>query len=306
MELADLGIRSYRLSAGTPGASKRVVFILAHPDDETFSCGGAIARYAATGAAVYLVCATNGECGTIAPDLLGERSVAEYRLGELLCAARTLGLHEVHLLNYRDSGMTGTPAGQYQGAFTTVPPTEVIGKLVALLRVIRPQVVVTHGPYGGYGHPDHIRLYETATEAFRLASDPHAFAEYLAAGLAVWSSQRLYYTTYDPGPTKLFIALLRLLGQDPSRYGEHGDINLVEAVQQATPVTCAIEARSWLAIKERSFHCHRSQLGFFAFVLRLPRPVRRRYFASEGYTRAIPPVASGETREQDFFPTVEV
>ena len=77
----------------------------------------------------------------------------------------------------------------------------------------------------------------------------------------------------------------------------------LEAARQVTPVTCAIDALPWLATKERAFRCHRSQLGFFATLLRMPRAIRRPFFGSESYTRAQPPVAPGEARESDFFAT---
>lgn len=301
-QLSGLGIDSHWFSADVPATGRCVVFVFAHPDDETFACGGAITRYAATGATVHSICATRGEGGTIAPALLGDSSVAEFRTAELLCAARTLGMGGVHFLNYRDSGMRGGSGAQHQETFIAAPSTEVTGKLVALLRLLRPQVVITHGPYGGYGHPDHIRLYETTTGAFHLAGHTASFPEHQEAGLASWSPQRLYYTTFDARPTRLFIGLQRLLLKDPSRYGEHGDINLLEAARQVTPATCTIEVRPWLAIKERAFRCHRSQLGFFAFLLRLPLPVRRQFLATESYTRVIPPIASDEPHEGDFFP----
>jgi len=300
--LIELGIATHWLAGEAPAPAGCLVFILAHPDDETFGCGGAIARYAARGTAVHYICATYGEAGTIDADVLGNSSVADFRTAELLCAARTLGMRAVHLLGYRDSGMSGAPEGKHQEAFIAAPQEEVTGKLTALLRVLRPQVVVTHGPYGGYGHPDHIRLYETVTDAFTAAGDPSRFAEHHEAGLAIWSPERLYYTTFDPRPTRLFIALQRLLRRDPSRYGENGDVDLLAAAQRVTPVTCAIDATPWLAIKERAFRCHRSQLGFFGTLLRLPRPVRRVFFGSESYTRTIPPVAPDEPRERGFFP----
>jgi mycothiol S-conjugate amidase len=300
--IETLGIHSEWLNPESPSPARRIVFIFAHPDDETFACGGAIARYAAAGAAVDSICATYGEQGTIAPELLGDSAVADFRRAEMLCAARTLGMRSVHFLGYRDSGMSGAPEGEREGALIAAPSAEVTGKLVALLRSLRPHVVVTHGPYGGYGHPDHIRLCETVTEAFAAAGDPARMPEHQRAGIAPWSPERLYYTTFDPRPTKLFIALQRLLRRDPARYGEHGDVDLLEAARQVTPVTCAIDALPWLAIKERAFRCHRSQLGFFATLLRMPRPVRRLFFGSESYTRARPPVAPGETRERDLFP----
>jgi hypothetical protein len=113
---------------------------------------------------------------------------------------------------------------------------------------------------------------------------------------------RLYYTTFDARPARLFIALLRLLRRNPARYGEHGDINLLEAVRQVTPVTCTIDVAPWLARKELAYRCYRSQLGFFATLLRWPRPLRKVFLAREFYTRVLPPLSPGEPHEHDFFP----
>jgi N-acetyl-1-D-myo-inositol-2-amino-2-deoxy-alpha-D-glucopyranoside deacetylase len=89
---------------------KILLAVLAHPDDESFGMGGTLALYAARGVEVHLVCATRGEVGEVAPELLNRfESIAELRESELRCAAGNLGLAGVHFLGYRDSGMSGSP-----------------------------------------------------------------------------------------------------------------------------------------------------------------------------------------------------
>jgi LmbE family N-acetylglucosaminyl deacetylase len=129
--------------------------ILAHPDDESLGTGGILAKYADEGVETYLVTATRGERGWFGdPDAYpGPEALAEIRKEELQDAAGVLGLQEVSLLGYAD------------GRLDQAEPDEVIAKLVAHLRRIRPHVVVTFDPYGAYGHPDHIAISQFTTAA---------------------------------------------------------------------------------------------------------------------------------------------
>ena len=300
-ELQPLAIESHWLQPTTTARRWRLLVVYPHPDDETFSSGGTIARYSAAGVAVHYACATRGECGTIEPRLRGEESVAALRTAELLCAAEPLGLTAIHFLDYRDSGMPGAPGGWHPDAFINAPLDRVTGQLVALIRATRPQVVVTFGPYGGYGHPDHIRVHETARAAFEAAGDPGRWPEHGMLGLTPWTVDKLYYATFDPRPVRLAVTLLRLFRRDPRRFGENNDVNLLAAATQITPVTCTIDVGPWLALKDRAFWCHRSQLGSLARLQRLPRWLRRPFVATESYTRVVPSVAPGEPRERDLF-----
>src|SRR5205085_11694019 len=133
------------------------------------------------------VCATRGECGSVAPELLaGYADIAALRTAELTCAAQALGLAAVHYLGYRDSGMAGAPDNQHPSALAQAPIARVTGQVVALMRALRPQVVLTFGSYGGYGHPDHIAIHRATLAAFTAAGDPARYAEHDAAGLAPW------------------------------------------------------------------------------------------------------------------------
>ncbi len=146
--------------------------VFAHPDDEAFGTGGTLARYAGEGVAVTLVCATRGEAGEIAegtgatPETLGE-----VRENELRCAAETMGVRDVVFLGYCDSGMAGTPENRHPNTFVNTPAEDVVRQLVAIIRRLRPEVVVTFEPNGGYGHPDHIAIHKHTVAAFQAAAD---------------------------------------------------------------------------------------------------------------------------------------
>jgi N-acetyl-1-D-myo-inositol-2-amino-2-deoxy-alpha-D-glucopyranoside deacetylase len=152
----------------------RLLFVHAHPDDETLTTGATIAHYVARGAKVRVVTCTLGEEG----EVIGERwahlavdgadQLGGYRIGELSSALAHLGVAEPIFLGgagrWRDSGMVGTPP-RHRQRFVDADPRESVGALVAIIRDLRPHVVVTYDPNGGYGHPDHVHAHEVTTAA---------------------------------------------------------------------------------------------------------------------------------------------
>ena len=130
---------------------RSIVVVLAHPDDESFGMGGALAKYAAQGTAVTLICATRGEAGVPG---LGPEQAARVRERELLEAARCLGLAEVRFLDCRD------------GELDRADQDTLVARLSAALRELRPQAVITFGPDGISGHADHIAISRLTTRAF--------------------------------------------------------------------------------------------------------------------------------------------
>jgi len=219
-------------------AERRLLFVYAHPDDESFGNAGTILRYSSDGVAVHYACATRGEAGDVSPELLaGYADVGALRTVEQMRAAEVLGLTGVHFLGHRDSGMPGSPDNQHPNALIRQPPALVAGQIVALIRTIRPQVVVTFGPYGGYGHPDHVFCHRVTTAAFEAAGNPTLYPEQIADGLAPWQPQRLYYSTFGTRFLSTVVFMMRLLGKDPSRFGRNGDVDLVRAAREATPAT---------------------------------------------------------------------
>jgi mycothiol S-conjugate amidase len=276
--------------------------VYAHPDDESFGNGGTLARYSAAGVAVHYVCATRGECGSVAPGLLdGYADIAALRTAELICAARTLGLTAIHFLGYRDSGMPGTADNQHPHALVQAPCERIAGQIAALMRALRPQVVLTFGPYGGYGHPDHIAIHHATLAAFTAAGDPTRYPDHLATGLAPWRPQKLYYATSSARLLRIGTTLLRLAGKDPRRLGENGDIDLALAAAHTTPITTSIDCTAYLADKARAWRCHRSQIGAIAQAERLPALLRRRLLGTEHFTRIVPPWNGQRAHERDLF-----
>lgn len=174
----------------------RLLFVHAHPDDETLTTGATIAHYVARGAHVQVVTCTLGEEG----EVIGERwahlavdkadQLGGYRIGELTAALNALGIDEPVFLGgagrWRDSGMEGTPA-RHRQRFVDADPRETVGALVAIIRELRPHVVVTYDAQGGYGHPDHIHAH-TVTMAAVAASGGNEYPD------QPWTVPKVYWT----------------------------------------------------------------------------------------------------------------
>jgi LmbE family N-acetylglucosaminyl deacetylase len=262
--------------------------VFAHPDDESFGPGGALAKYGAEGIAVHLICATRGEAGESNTPELGE-DLARQREQELRCAASILGLTEVHLLGYRDSGMAGSSDNQHPRALVQADPDVLTEQVADLMRRLQPQVVITFDPFGGYGHPDHIAAHRATVVAFeRLSEDERP--------------QKLYYTTFSRTLLRWLVRLMPLLGMDPEAIGKNRDINLRAALEHRLPVTTRVDVGAYDDIKQRAAACHTSQLsGPASLWERLPRWLARRWRSTETFYRAAPPFRQGERVERDLF-----
>ena len=256
--------------------AKRILSVLAHPDDEAFGMGGTLALYALRGVEVYLACATLGEAGDIPPDFLqSHSSSAALRESELDCSANVLALKQVFKLGFRDSGMEGSPDNHHPDALVARPMEEVVESIAAVMRQVRPLVVLTFDPVGGYFHPDHIRVHQATVLAFDRvrkelqATDPQALS-------------RLYYHTMPKSSAKIAVFWMRLLGKDPRKIGRNKDIDLVQIASQSFPVHVKINYRQVLEQREQAAACHASQgggkkpFGLSAWLMRiLSRPVDR-------------------------------
>ncbi|MFG2058216.1 N-acetyl-1-D-myo-inositol-2-amino-2-deoxy-alpha-D-glucopyranoside deacetylase [Micromonospora sp. NPDC048930] len=160
---------------------RRLLLVHAHPDDESIGTGATMAHYAATGAHVTLVTCTLGEEGEIHVPELAQLAAAEadqlggYRIGELAAACAALGVTDHRFLGgagrYRDSGMMGLATNEHPRAFWQADLDEAAGHLVAVIRQVRPQVMITYDPNGFYGHPDHIQAHRVAMRAHQLADE---------------------------------------------------------------------------------------------------------------------------------------
>jgi mycothiol S-conjugate amidase len=196
--------------------------------------------------------------------------------------------------------MAGSPDNQHPGALVQAAPDRVAGQIVALIRALRPQVVLTFGPYGGYGHPDHIAIHHATRAAFDAAGSEARYPVQPHDGLALWAPTRLYYPTFGARLLRAGVAVMRLLGRDPRRAGQNGDLDMQRMLDETTPVTTAIDGGAYLAQKERAWRCHRSQLGSVARLLDMPGPLRRIWMREEQFTRVVPAWKGGR-RERDLF-----
>jgi N-acetyl-1-D-myo-inositol-2-amino-2-deoxy-alpha-D-glucopyranoside deacetylase len=285
----------------TQTRNKTILAVLAHPDDESFGMGGTLALYASRGADVYLVCATRGEVGAADSEhLRGFASVAEMREAELRCAAGILDLKGVFFLGYRDSGMPGSVENQHPDAQIRHPVEEVAGKVVQYIRELKPDIVLTFDPIGGYYHPDHIHIQRATTLAFEKSGDAGFHPE---AGSPFMPSV-LYYHTIPHGFLKVAVFLLRLFGKDPHRFGSNGDIDLVSIAEVSFPVHARINILSVLDKKDKASACHSSQGGG-----QMQRGVMgwfRSFFGrSETFMRAYPPQDPRKRAVKDLFDGID-
>jgi LmbE family N-acetylglucosaminyl deacetylase len=275
--------------------------ILAHPDDETFGIGGTLALYASRGVDVHLICATRGEVGTVDADCLeGYASIAELREAELRCAAGNLGLSGVHFLDYRDSGMPGTADNTHPRALAAAPQEEVIEKVVGYIRQLRPQVVITHDPIGGYRHPDHIAIQRAATQAFSAAADPH----YCPEGLPPYRSQRLFYQTMSKKSLRFLVRILPIFGQDAHHFGRNKDIDLASLAADVFPINAVIDYKPVAEQRRQASRCHASQ-GGGAMTGGIQGMVMRLNRTRESFMLADPAPQNGKV-SNDLFAGVDV
>ena len=276
--------------------------VLAHPDDETFGMGGTLALYAARGVAVHLVCATRGEAGDIDPELLkGYRSIAERRESELRCAAGILGLAGVHFLDYRDSGMSGSPDNHHPQALAAASVDDVAARVAHYIRLLCPQVVITFDPIGGYKHPDHIAIHNATVRAFSLAGDTS-----FTNDLPPYQPQRLYFHVISRRFLRFAVSILSLVGRDPHHFGRNGDIDLASLVKEDDfPIHTQIDYHSVADRKDAATACHASQLGGGPPRMGPLRWIMGLIGDKEQFTRAYPPPPP-RLRENDLFEGIGV
>ncbi len=280
----------------SPGS---LMAVLAHPDDETFGMGGTLALYARKGYAVHLVCATRGEAGTVDPEFLPNgRTIAELREGELRCAAEHLGLSSVHFLGYRDSGMPGSPDNANPNAQIVHPLDEVAGRIVKYIRELKPDVVVTFDPIGGYMHPDHIHIHKATVLGFEKADDPSFHPE---AG-APFRPRALYFQVFPRRLFRLATRLMPVFGVDPHKFGRNQDIDLAALTEHQFPTHVRIDIRPVEEIKSAATKCHASQgAGMQGSQRGIVSLLWRGAAGTESYMRSFPPTNGNHHVARDLF-----
>lgn len=279
--------------------TRTLVFVGAHPDDETFGAGGTLALYAAAGIRVYYVCATRGEAGSVSAEYIKDsKSIGDTRWAELQCAAGILGLADVIYLGYRDSGMPGSEDNRNPEALMMAPMEQVVERLVKVIRQVKPEVVVTFDPIGGYRHPDHIKMHDATVKAFHAAPNAERYPE---AGPA-YQPQKLYFHVFPHGWLRMAVLLMPLVGQNPHRLGRNKDIDLASLVQFRFPVHAVINLnRQAIRARDSATACHASQLdgGPPRFSL-----VRWLFGERDFFMRDYPP-PNGRRKERDLFEGVK-
>lgn len=279
--------------------NKKILVVLAHPDDESFGMGGTLALYASRGVDVRLVCATRGEMGEIDPEYKETiQSAACLRTQELRCAVEQLGLSELYFLNYRDSGMPGAEANHHPKALAAQPVEQVAQEVAHLIREVRPQVVLTFDPIGGYRHPDHIAIQRATVRAFELAASPD-FAD--PEGLPAFQPDSLYFHTMSKTFLKLSVAVMRLFGQNPREFGRNKDIDLVSLTEVEFPVHAKVNYRPVKDIRRAAAACHASQGG--AEMQKGLRGLVEFLFAghNDTFMQAYPEPIAGQRVKRDLF-----
>lgn len=285
-------------------ANRRLLICFAHPDDESFGLGGAITKWVKEGVDVYLICATNGDVGTI-PDEMKDRfsSIAELRLSELECASAKLGFKEVFKLGYKDSGMMGDPTIHDEASLWyqwNHQPQRVTKDVIKIMRQIKPHVVITFNRYGGYGHPDHIAIQQATHKAWDCVSDPN----YDADGLPPYQPQKLYYSAFPKFSLLTRIWSARMKGQNPRQMGRNKDIDLVKILDHVEPIHTKFPIHEYFDAWDDASACHASQGG--GRMAGMSRWLRRLMFSKQGLTRVYPKPPHDTVDEDSVFVNVKV
>ena len=235
----------------------RLVFFHAHPDDESISTGGTIAKAVADGHDVALVFATRGECGEVPDGHLDDgEDLGERRTIEVLRSATTLRVAEVHFLDYRDSGMDGTATNDDPRCFWQADIAEAGEKLASILRADGCDVLTIYDDHGGYGHPDHIQVHRVGVRAAELAGVERVFE----ATMNRDHIRRLMEAAREAGDT-----LGGDTGGDGPDVGEDATFGSSDEV-----ITTTVDVRDWVGVKRASMRAHASQIQESDFFMQMP------------------------------------
>ena len=260
--------------------------VFAHPDDESLGIGGTLAKYAEEGIETYLVTATRGERGRFGnnKESPGLDVVGKTRENELLAAANELGISEVSFLDYVD------------GDLDKADPIEVVEKIVFHIRRIKPQVVISFDPTGGYGHPDHIAISQFTTAALVCSGDPEF--KLVGQNQSMHSPHvvsKLYYVTWPESKFKAYNSAFKEL-----------KINVDGEARQATAwpdwsITTWIDTVNYWPQVLRAIQCHKTQMAIFKELEKLPNETHKMLWGSQEYFRVFSLVNGGRVRETDLF-----
>jgi LmbE family N-acetylglucosaminyl deacetylase len=272
---------------------RRLMAVLAHPDDESFGMGGTLAKYASEGVEVFLLTATRGEGGRFRgrrqgdPDHPGRSALAALREAELRAAASVLGLRGVTLLDYADQHLD------------RADPREAAGRIATELRRIRPDVVLTFGPDGAYGHPDHIAVSQLTNAAIVAAADCGFHSNGVGATLAPHAVSKLYYLAWPQSSWTAYETAVQKLTST---------VDGVERQATAWPdwaITTVIDTRVVWTTVWRAVSCHESQLAAYERLAALPAEQHEAIWGRQSFYRAFSSVNGGRARESDLFEGID-
>jgi LmbE family N-acetylglucosaminyl deacetylase len=260
----------------------------AHPDDETITMGGTLARYSATGVRTIVVTCTTGDLGEVRDAALEGRAVdvGALRAAELLAATRTLGVGRVVQLGYGDSGMAGTPENDRPSAFCRAHVSDAAARVMEVLQVERPAVMVAYDETGGYGHPDHVRAHEVAVAAY--AATPPAIRP-----------ARLFFVRFPLTWSRTFVSALRAAGIDApgsAPAGADAGPSVREVGVPDALVTTRVDVSMYVDVKRAALACYASQMPPTHFLRRMPVALADQLWSHESY--------SLERREPELEPSV--
>jgi len=280
----------------------RLLSIHAHPDDEASKGAPTVARYVAEGHEAYLVCATGGEEGDIINPVMERPEVrenlAEVRAEELNKSVAAIGYKDLIWLGYRDSGMPETEANLHADCFAAADLDEAVGRFVAILRQVRPHVLLTYSDdQSGYRHPDHLRVHDISVEAFDRAADPDWYPE---AG-PPWQVQKMYYSMWSRGRMEIQHRLYGELGIK-SPFTERW----TNAPSQDHRITTKIVVDEYLYVRRQALLAHATQVDpNEKFWFGIPDEMMAKEYPWEDYILARSTVGGHETGS-DLFDGVVV
>lgn len=275
--------------------TKRLLGVFPHPDDEG-TMSGALLAYGQANIETGLICLTRGEVGEIAdPALATPETLGTVREGEMRAAAEALNVRNLWFLGYRDSGMVGTPENQNPHSLVQANPADVVGKLVAIIREFRPQVVVTFDETGGYGHPDHITAYKHTTSAFYAAADAAQYPELGPAHLV----SKLYYSSFPR-------SAIRKMGEWMSSQQTEVEpwVTKLDPEQMGLAdeqIDVRLDVRAQMDAKGHSWSMHRTQMNPNSSFAKIPAEVQREWRSYEYYHLAATRVGADVAGEDDLF-----
>ncbi len=279
-------------------STKRLLGVFAHPDDESL-ISGALLHYSSLGVETGLVYATRGEVGDIAdPALATPENLGQVREQEVRTAAKALHVHNLWFLDYRDSGMAGTPENQNLHAFIRAPLAEAVGKIVAIIRQFRPHVIVTFDEPGAYRHPDDVAIYQYTTSAFHAAADDVLYPELGPAH----ATSKLYYTAFPQSAIDTMSEWLETQEDYESVFKNLDPDTLGLSDEQ---IVVRLNVEKWHEAKAHSWAMHRTQVNPNTLMARLPEELQYRWRSLECYQLATSRVGPDVIGENNLFARVE-